>query len=158
MNAYLQVYITLSLILLQATNTCETADQVCIICKAKEGDPLKIFVDKTWGTFKTAAQCRLLLKSDRYRDITAEVNLKQEMGNARYHSKCYRNFIAVKRSSTDSQSDHPSKKPEIRRKSSMPPSDAKGFIEGLLYLLPCTAEDRQQEGGAIVRLSYQRWM
>ncbi|KAJ8031889.1 hypothetical protein HOLleu_25241 [Holothuria leucospilota] len=114
----------------KTTSNYEAADQVCIICKSTEGDPLKMFVEKTWGTFKKAAQCRLLLQSDCYRDITTEVNLKEEMGNGKYHSKCYRNFTAVKRPSTDSQSRHPSKKPETRCRSSMPPSDAKGLLRG----------------------------
>ena len=106
------------------------ADLVYIICKANQDASLKMFVDRTWDAFKRAAEFRLALKSDRYRDTTTEVNMEQQAGNARYHSKCYRNYTAVKRPSTDSQSDSPSEKPKTRRRSSMPPSDAKGLLKG----------------------------
>lgn len=115
------------------------ADLVCIICKANQDDSLKMFVDRTWGAFKKAAEFRLALKSDRYRDTTIEVNMQQQAGNARYHSKCYRNYTAVKRPSTDSESNSPSKK----NKDSAQKFDAtircEGFIEGLLHILSCTA-------------------
>ena len=83
-----------------------------------------------------AAEFRLVLKSDRYKDITTEINLRQEMGIARYHSQCYRNFTAVKRPSTDSQSDHSSKDKVTRNSSSMPPSDAKGLLRGSCIFCP----------------------
>lgn len=59
-----------------------------------------------------------------------EVNLKQEMGITSYHSVCYKNYTAVKRPSTDSQSDPPPKKAETRNRSSMPSTDAKGLLKG----------------------------
>lgn len=96
---------------------------------------MKTFVDKTWGTFKTAAQRQLLLKSDYYKEITTEVNLKQVMGNTGYHSACYRKYTAVKRP-TDLQTLQPSKKPETRVRSSMPPSDRKGILRGSCIFCP----------------------
>ena len=89
------------------------ADLVCVICKANKDDSLKMFVDRTWDAFKRAAEFRLALKSDRYRDTTTEVNMEQQAGNARYHSKCYRNNTAVKRPSTVSQSDSPPEKKRL---------------------------------------------
>uniref|UniRef100_UPI00358ECE32 uncharacterized protein isoform X3 n=1 Tax=Myxine glutinosa TaxID=7769 RepID=UPI00358ECE32 len=112
------------------------ADLVCIICKASQDESLKIFVDRTWGAFRRAAEFRLALKSDRYIDTTTEVNMQQQAGNAKYHSKCYRNYTAVKRPSTNSQSDSPSNQPKTRRRSSMPPSDAKGFLKGSCIFCP----------------------
>ena len=104
---------------------------VCIVCKSRDDNPLKKFVDKSWCTFKTSASCRLLLKSDRYRDVTTEVNLMREMGNKLYHSKCYKNFTAVKRSPSVSPNDEPpQKKAETRRSSSMPESDSRGLLKG----------------------------
>ena len=69
----------------------------CMICKKQEKDEaLKMFVSKTWGTLKKAAEYRLALKTDCHRETTIEVNMQQQMNNAMYHSKCYRNFTAVK--------------------------------------------------------------
>ena len=95
-----------------------------------------MFNDRTWASFKRAAECRLSLKSDRYRDITTEVNLQQEKGNAVYHTKCHKNYTAVKRPSSTSESEPPSKKPETRRRSSLPPSDTKGLLRGSCIFCP----------------------
>ncbi|XP_033125114.1 uncharacterized protein LOC117123333 [Anneissia japonica] len=111
------------------TSTMDTdceVNMVCIICRGSQGDSLKMFVERTWCSFKRAAELRLALKSDRYRDITTEVNLQQHSDNARYHSKCYRKYTAVIRPPTGS----PSKKPKTRRRSLMPPSDEKGLLKG----------------------------
>ena len=89
------------------------------ICKAGQDESLKMFVDKTWGTLKRAAEYRLALKTDCFRDVTIEVNMQQQINNAKYHSKCYRNYTAVKRPSTDSKSHSISKTLQTRRNSSI---------------------------------------
>jgi len=55
--------------------------------------------------------------------------MQQEPGDARYHSKCYKKYTAVKRSSTDSHNKSPAKKPKTRRTSSMPSSNDKGLLK-----------------------------
>ena len=102
----------------------------CIICKAGQDESLKMFVDKTWGTLKRAAEYRLALKTDCFRDVTIEVNMQQQINNAKYHSKCYRNYTAVKRPSTDSKSHSISKTLQTRRNSSMPSSNTEGLLKG----------------------------
>lgn len=62
--------------------------------------------------------------------LTTEVNLKQESGSAKYQSKCYRSFTAVKRASTGPHCKHPAQKPDTRRRGSIPRSDAKGLLKG----------------------------
>ena len=89
-----------------------------------------MFVDKTWGTLKRAAEYRLALKTDCFRDVTIEVNMQQQINNAKYHSKCYRNYTAVKRPSTDSKSHSISKTLQTRRNSSMPSSNTEGLLKG----------------------------
>ena len=89
-----------------------------------------MFVDKTWGTLKRAAEYRLALKTDCFRDVTIEVNMQQQINNAKYHSKCYRNYTAVKRPSTDSKSNSISKTLQTRRNSSMPSSNTEGLLKG----------------------------
>lgn len=64
-------------------------DVLWIICKESHAD-LKRFIGKTWGKAK-------ILKSDLYRDATVEVTMQQKIGNARYHSKCYGYYTAVKK-------------------------------------------------------------
>ncbi|CAL4062288.1 unnamed protein product [Meganyctiphanes norvegica] len=108
----------------------ETTDEVCCICKSEEGDPLKLFVPKTWGSFKSAAKSRCLLKKDRYRGTSIEVNLKQEMGSAKYHSKCYQNYTAVKRSSTDTQSKKASRKLKTQRSCEVSSSNTTDLLKG----------------------------
>ncbi len=94
------------------------------------GRVIKMFVNKTWGALKKAAEYRLALKTDCYREITIEVNMQQQIKNAKYHSKCYRNFTAVKKPSTDYRGRSVSKTIQTRRNSSMPPSNPEGLLKG----------------------------
>ncbi|CAL4180454.1 unnamed protein product, partial [Meganyctiphanes norvegica] len=117
-------------------NQAATTDEVCFICMSEEGDSLKLFVPKTWSTFKTAAKARCLLKTDCYRGTTIEVNLKKEMGSAKYHSKCYQNYTAVKRSSTDTQNKKASKKQKTRKGCEVTSSDTKDLLKGSCIFCP----------------------
>jgi len=121
---------------LQTTEADDTPTEVCIICKARGTDPLKAFKDQIWCTFKRAAEMRLSKQSDCHRDTTLEVNLRQEAGNAMYHSRCYRNYTAVKRPASTSQSEPPSKKPETRRRSGLAPSNERGLLKGTCIFCP----------------------
>jgi hypothetical protein len=56
--------------------------------------------------------------------------MQQQINNAKYHSKCYRNYTAVKRPSTDSKSHSISKTLQTRRNSSMPSSNTEGLLKG----------------------------
>ena len=113
----------------QVPNSPDPQTTVCVICKSGEGESLKKFADKSWDAFKRAAQKRLLLKSDRYRDITTEINIEQSMTDASYHTNCYKNFTAVKRSSTGPEVEQV-KRPDTRQRSAMPASDVKGLLKG----------------------------
>ena len=84
------------------------------------------------GGLKNAAEYRLAFKTDSFREVTIEVNLQQEINNAKYLSKCYRNFAAVKRPSTDSdRSQQMSKTMQTRRDSVMPSSSTEGLLKGV---------------------------
>lgn len=120
----------------------------CIICKENQGD-LKRFTDKTWGKMKMSAESSLRLKSDRYKEATMEVTMQQEMGNARFHSKCYGFYTAVKKVPVPSVSQNSSQSEEqnTRSRSSMPTSDAKGLLKGSCIFCPvlCKTINRKVE-------------
>lgn len=102
---------TICLALFQETSAGSSRDhdpndeppRYCIICKTCDGENMRAFDDRTWAAVKRAAEYRLHLKTDRYRDVTTELNLQTGCGRALYHSKpCYKNFTAVKRSACES--------------------------------------------------------
>ena len=130
---------TICLALFQETSAGSSRDhdpndeppRYCIICKTCDGENMRAFDDRTWAAVKRAAEYRLHLKTDRYRDVTTELNLQTGCGRALYHSKpCYKNFTAVKRSACESSDEPPLKKPETRRRSSHPQNDVKGLLKG----------------------------
>ena len=110
--------------------------QMCIICQAQQDDTLKTFAYSTWATFKRAAESRLLLKSDKYRETKTEVNMQEEMPNAKCYSKCYKNYTAVSKSSTKSTNKQPMKKPETQHIRLMPLSSEKGTLKGSCIFCP----------------------
>jgi len=112
---------------------------------------LREFDDRTWAGVKKAAELRILLKKDRYRDVTTEINLINDRGSLSYHSKpCYKNFQAVKRSSSQGSEEPPKKKPETRQRSSIPKGDAKNLLKGMCLFCP---KVRKKVSGKEERLS-----
>ena len=118
---------------------------MCIICQAQQDDTLKTFASSTWATFKRAAESRLLLKSNKYQETTTEVNMQEEMPNARYHSKCYKYYAAVSKPSTKSTNKQPMKKPETQHISLMPLSSEKGTLKGSCIFCPLVQKTVSQK-------------
>lgn len=110
----------------------DSNNEVCLVCnKSKNHGELKLFTEQTWGSFKRASESRLAMQTDRYRDLTMEINLQDEPGNAKYHSTCYRYYTAVKRKSSDPpNAESSAKAPDTRRRSSLPSTDHKGLLKG----------------------------
>ena len=76
----------------------------CLICKLKNTEARKKFDDVRWSCLIKAAEMRLALSSDCFKDTTLEVNLMVDFGNATYHSKCYKNYTAVKKKNNQAYS------------------------------------------------------
>ncbi len=113
----------------------EESQPMCIICNENKDEKLKPYISSTWDTIKRAAAKRLLLTSDCYKSTTTKVNMMQDKGSANYHSGCHKNYIAVKKPS-EAVSKSPAKKPMIRCRSSMPPSDERGLLKGSCIFCP----------------------
>lgn len=92
-----------------------------------------MFDDKSWTRVRNAANIRLLLKTDIYRDVTTEINLLQNCpGTAAYHSMpCYKNYTAVKRPNSQNTEEPSAKKPDTRRRSGIPKDDSRGIIAAI---------------------------
>ena len=69
----------------------------CLICKLTNTQARKKFDDVRLSCLKKAAEMRLALSSDCFKDTTLEVNLMVDSGNTTYHSKSYKNYTAVKK-------------------------------------------------------------
>ena len=75
------------------------------------------------------------------KDTMFEVNLMNDSENATYHSRCYKNYTAVKKKSSKPPVENSSDKPKTWCRSTQPPSDSKGLLKCSCIFYPV---DRKQ--------------
>lgn len=124
---------------------------ICIICKSG-GSNLRGFDDERWEAVKKAAENRLQLSTDKYKDVTREIYSYVDGNKLHYHPRpCYKNFTATKkRPASQSTDEPPSKKPQTRERSSLPSSDPKGLLKGSCIFCPVA---RKTVKGKVEKLS-----
>lgn len=102
---------------------------ICFICKrSEESSTLKSLQDAYLNTLKCAADRRMVLKNDKYGDVTKEILNAVGTEGRFYHSQCLSQYSAVKRRSSvvTEQKEPPCK--TTRSCSPLPPTDNRGVL------------------------------